>query len=438
MMSAISTAGGISRERVELGHWVYSAWKHLRSYRQTDVASFEATTLAGKACDLLGRMRQLSPYQLPALHPLIRDAGISRLEFTNTILPILEALGILQVARLGNAVHTVLAQVLSQTDVMDQTGRCWEHLDPDAVERGALFLLRRTADLPMTREEASGFLVMQNLTDEEAARAIEMAVSVELVRVRHIADLSADFIYNDFLWGEDIDRTTKALAAVKPAVRTSLRSLFEELHKHEGRPTAEIESAEPALVDMAIAQGLIEATEITTKDGKTARFHFTPRFRGYGVSQDEVPDELDQVKLVVASFAFSTRYAKWKLRDPDQFLGALIDRGYAGNATPIGTDYGSMERQKIVNVEPTSAGSGRYRFIAVKRDTLIEARDTMRAGMLLSFGPSGSGSALLKEPYAFTDPIRTRQRARETAPRPLYDADLLAAVREAAQREGFR
>lgn len=382
-------------------------------------------------------MRNLTPYGLTALRPLFIDAGISRLECNNTLMPLLESLGIFQVSRLGGNVHSVQAQVLSQADVMDQTARCWDTLDPEPAERGALELLRRTADLPLTRQEAAELLVTYGLAEEEAAQAMELALSVGLVYLRDVPELGSQFLYNDFLWGEDIDRTTRALGALQPARRTALRSLLEELHEHEGRPTSEIESAEPGLVGTAVAQGLVEATEIKTTDGKTATFHFTPRFRGYGVSKDEIPDALDQVKLVIASFAFSTRYPKYKLTDPERFLNSLINRGYAGNATPIGTDYGAMEKQKIVNVEPVEPGSARYRFIAVKRDTLVEARDTMNAGALLLPAPRGSSSALLKEPYGFTDPVRTRQHAREGGARPLYDAELLAAFREAAQQEGF-
>jgi hypothetical protein len=84
---------GISPARAERGRWVYSAWKHLRNFDQQAVAPFEATSLAGKTCDLLGRMRQLAPYGPAALRPLLADAGITRLEFKNTLLPLLETLG---------------------------------------------------------------------------------------------------------------------------------------------------------------------------------------------------------------------------------------------------------------------------------------------------------------------------------------------------------
>lgn len=429
----------ISPEKIEQGRWIYSAWKHLRHYKAQAVASFEATAIAGRACDLLGRMRQLAPYSVQALVPLARDAGIARQELRTTLLPTLEALNIVRVERHGSTVANVTALVISQDDVMDQVARLWDHLDPEAPERGALVLLQRTATLPLLRDEAGAALVEAGLDEEEAEQAIELAFAHDLVRASHVADLGADVLYNDFLWGENIDRVGPALASLKADIRDGLRSLLEELHKHEGRPSAEIESASPDLVRLAISQGIIDATEIKTTGGRAATFHFTPLFRGFGVSRDHVPDALDQVKLVIASFAFSTRYATFRLRDPEVFLDSLISRGYAGNASPIATDYGAMEKQKIVSVEQVAPGSSRYRFRSVKRDTLIEARDTMRAGALLLPNPRGNLNALLREPpQGFSDPIATRQQlAREAGSTPLFDASLLAAIREAAQQEGF-
>jgi hypothetical protein len=430
---------GIDPARVEEGRWIYSAWKHLRVFASVQTAAaFEATILAGKIGDLLGRLRQLSAYTLAALTPLAKDAGMTKRELTSTALPVLETLGIVQIERRGTQIANVRAFVLSQDDVMDQLARIFDHVDPEPIERGALVLLAQTATLPLTRAEAAMELSRSGLSDEEGAQAIELALAHQLVHMRHVADFAEDFLYNDFLWGENVERTTAALGALPADLRSGLRSLLEEVHAHEGRPAREIESASPELVQLAINQGLIDATQITTAEGKQATFHFTPRFRGFGVSRDEAPDVLDQVKLVIASFAFATRYARFKLSQPEVFLDSLIDRGYAGNATPIGTDYGAMEKQKIVNVEPVVPGSSRYRFLAVKRDTLVEARDTMRAGALLLPNPRGSSSSFLREPQAFTDPVATRERARQPGQRPLHDEELLAAIRDAAQQDRFR
>jgi hypothetical protein len=434
------STGLISAPRVELGRWVYSAWKHLRGYSAQTAATFEATVLAGKCCDLLGRMREVGTHSTKTLLPLAKDAGLARNELTNTVLPLLQTLGIVQVDLSGTKIVGVRAFVLSQDDVMDQVGRIWEALDPEPAERAAICVLAETANLPLTRDEATEACVRAGISEVDAAVGIELALAHDLVREMHVADFDADFLYNDFLWGENIQHISSALAALPADRRDALRSLMEELHEHEGRPVEEIESAAPDLVKLAATHGLIDATEITTALGKTATFHFTPRFRGFGVSRDDVPDVLDQVKLVVASFAFSTRYARFKLSDPDRFLSRLIEDGYAGNASPIGTDYGAMERQKIVNVEPTSPGSSRHRFRAVKRDTLIEARDTMRAGaLLLPTSSSGrAGGRSLLEPRSFSDPVATRQRfAREAGERPLHSQALLAAIRDAAQQDHF-
>jgi hypothetical protein len=434
------STGLINAQRVELGRWVYSAWKHLRGYSAQTTASFEATVLAGKVCDLLGRMREIGTHSMKTLAPLAKDAGLAKAELTNTVLPMLSTLGIVQLEQSGTKIVKVQVFVLSQDDVMDQVGRVWEALEPEPEERAALAVLAETANLPLTRDEAAEACTRVGVSEAEAKRGIELALAHDLVRETHVADFATDFLYNDFLWGENIQHVSEALAALPADRRDALRSLMEELHKHEGRPVEEIESASPDLVKLAATQGLVDATEITTAIGKKATFHFTPRFRGIGVSRDDVPDVLDQVKLVVASFAFSTRYASNKLKDPDLFLRRLIENGYAGNASPIGTDYGAMERQKIVNVEPTSPGSSLHRFVALKRDTLIEARDTMRAGALLLPTPSGrAGGGSLMEPRSFSDPVATRQRmAREVGERPLHNESLLAAIRNAAQQDRFR
>jgi hypothetical protein len=114
---------GISPAGVDLGRWVYSAWKHLRTFDQRAITSFEATSLAGRACDLLGRMRLLVAYSPSALRPLYSDAGITRSEFSNILLPLLEGLGIFQVTRYpDNRVYSIQAVVLSQADVMATPG----------------------------------------------------------------------------------------------------------------------------------------------------------------------------------------------------------------------------------------------------------------------------------------------------------------------------
>jgi hypothetical protein len=90
------------------------------------------------------------------------------------------------------------------------------------------------------------------------------------------------------------------------------------------------------------------------------------------------------------------------------FLTRLIDDGVAGRAKPIATDYGALEKQQIVSVEPIFPGAWAHRFVAVKRDSLIAARDTMLAGEVVG-GPAAPGDPLLRS-RSFRDPVHARIR----------------------------
>ena len=426
--------------QVEFGRWIYSAWKHLRTFRVDDAVRFEATGIAGKGADLLGRLRGLETYTPKHVRSLAQDVGITNRELQDTIVPRLEELGILQVTRdsAGRA-RELRAVVIGEDDVMAQVARLWMHLDPDASERGALCLLGKVASLPCTEDEALAACTDEGLAEEEARLALELAEGHALVMRRHVSDFNCDFLYNDFLWGENIDQTAEALAGLPVDVRAGIRSLLEELHQNEGRPLKDIESVSPDLVELAVRHGIVERTEIVTKNGRKGTFHFTPRFQGFGVARRDMPDVLDQVRLVIASFTFATRYAQYKLRDPEVFLQALIDRGEAGNATVIATDYGALQKQDIVGVVPVKDGSRYHRFVARKKDALIAALDTMRAGSLQHpTKGSGSGAGLL-QPRGFSDPVATRLRlGKEATDMPLYEEELLAAFRDAAQQDKFR
>ncbi len=129
--------------------------------------------------------------------------------------------------------------------------------------------------------------------------------------------------------------------------------------------------------------------------------------RGFGVTKDDLPDELDQIRLVIASFSFAQYHATNRLADPVSFLDKLISAGVAGSAQPIATDYGALEKQQIVAVEPIFHGARNHRFRVVKQDALIAARDTMIAGEVVGPVARSDGDSLL-DSRQFRDPVHSR------------------------------
>lgn len=96
-------------------------------------------------------------------------------------------------------------------------------------------------------------------------------------------------------------------------------------------------------------------------------------------------DHLDLVKKALSNFRFSERYAKYTLKNIEDFLSSLLDRGFAGMATPIGTDYRNLELSGIVKVEKIPRDSiGRYRLWLLKRDVIEDVLNIVRGNIALT------------------------------------------------------
>lgn len=181
------------------GRWIYAAWKHLRRYDATAVGLMGATALAGKAGDLLGRLRMLASYDHANLVTLALDAGISKFELDTLVIPRLESSGALQVRRdQANQIAGVIPLVLGETDVLEHVATVWDTLDATPEEAGALEVLRACSEIPRTHDELLERCATADLDEEQSERAVERAVSVALVKRRHVAEAGLDLYFNEY------------------------------------------------------------------------------------------------------------------------------------------------------------------------------------------------------------------------------------------------
>jgi hypothetical protein len=236
-------------ELVVRGRWIFAAWKHVRRYDVTAQTRMSATAHSGRAGDLLGRLRMLRSYEMRGLMALASDAGISPPELANITLPALEAAGGLQRQRDANdTVVAVLPLAVDQDDVMAITRSVWEAMLPQAHERAALEILEAASQLPRTAAELMERCTSVGLDEREARRGLELAVAVGLVRQRLVTDVGEDLFYNEYLWGDSIERTADALGRLRSETKEGLVSLLDELPEIEGRPTPPTSSSsEPSL-----------------------------------------------------------------------------------------------------------------------------------------------------------------------------------------------
>lgn len=90
-------------------------------------------------------------------------------------------------------------------------------------------------------------------------------------------------------------------------------------------------------------------------------------------------DNLDQVKKTLANFRFAERYSKFKLTDLTRFFESLLERGFAGDATPIGTDYRNLELAGILKVERTHGDY--HRLWMLKKDVIEDTLKVLKGSV---------------------------------------------------------
>ena len=154
-----------------------------------------------------------------------------------------------------------------------------------------------------------------------------------------------------------------------------LENVVTFLHNNPGNPLPVVRQylkIDHITLNLLAKYGLLEPLKLDVH-GDSKNYIFSPQ----STLSREDKDHLDLVKTTIANFRFGEYYSKKRrLRSLDEFLSSMLDRGFAGWAEPIGTDYQTLEKMGIVNVRRVSGN--KYRFWMIKRDVIEDARDIIR------------------------------------------------------------
>lgn len=139
------------------------------------------------------------------------------------------------------------------------------------------------------------------------------------------------------------------------------------------------------VLDILNQSGIIDPLKLNVKGDEKAYLFSTDL-----LSDRKDQDHFDLVKMTLANFRYGQYYSKIStLRRLDDFLSSLLDRGFAGRATAIGTDYKNLEIAGIVKVRDVVGGL--CRFWLLKRDVIEDARSVLRGNIPITSNLSVSG-----------------------------------------------
>jgi hypothetical protein len=153
-----------------------------------------------------------------------------------------------------------------------------------------------------------------------------------------------------------------------------LENIVEFLQNNPGNPLPVVSqrlNAKENSLYLLCKYGILEPIKLEVQ-GDAKEYLFSPT----STLSREDKDHFDLVKMTLANFRFGEYYSKktrlWSL---DKFFTRILDKGFAGSAEAIGTDYQNLEN-KVVRVQKIDGTN--YRFWLLKRDVIEDARNIMR------------------------------------------------------------
>jgi hypothetical protein len=274
-------------------------------------------------------------------------------------------------------------------------------LGPTPEERAVLVLLDLATKVPTTK--ATAFSQITDQRGKVIEVALELATVYNIVREAAGEGIAEPMIYSPTIWGAHIGKAGKALSHMDATERTVLMELVNQVSKFQGMPEIAAtnwvkKQGQSTLVEFAVSIGLLDRTEILTKEGKRQTFLTTPHLYGE-IAAAHGRDVCDRVRLFLDSIRHGQHYGAWitgRIKDPVVLLDKLLSNREIGPCTAIGHDYILVEKAGIVTVSPHSWKRNQYVMKLVQDDTVQVIRDILAQphgfsafGLITRVGPAG-------------------------------------------------
>jgi hypothetical protein len=344
-------------------------------------AYFGVTRLVGQTGLFLSSLRSQTRIEWRKFVALAAHSFIDIPTLKLNVKPWLESQGYIEVHG-TNDTDTVICNVLDYDAILRSISEFWRSLGPSVEELLVLEILDQGIRIPTAKSDAFNFL--SSNSEDKVNRALDLASGYGIVKVIDVHGMGEPIIYSPLIWGDNIGKASRALSHLDNNKRALLLTLIESIRGYQGGPEEAAKkwatkNGEPALVEFAVNLGLLDRTEILTKEGGITSFLTTPHLYGE-LAATQGKDVCDRIRLFLDSIRHGQHYGHWytgRIQDPVTLLGKLIDTGEIGPCTAIGRDYVLVERAGVVKVKPSASRPGQFSMHVVQTDTVQLIRDIL-------------------------------------------------------------
>jgi len=379
---------------------------------------YRATLPTGKSIRLLISLQGQDKINFSALNAIAHsEIGISSFELRSSYLPLFQDWGFVNVYD-----DYIEENIGTRDQILDRASDFWHSLDPHPVERLSINVFDMTARLPQTQD------VTQTILDQYSGTECDSCLS-------HLrgSGLLDEFSYKDTAWfyspeifGENFEKVISYLSAQAEETRKKINELIGTVTEDQGIPLNALTSKYgEKMPNQVSGVGILYGYPLHIGDSSNT-FYFTPDLRSR-FEREGRGDKFEIIKPGVAHFQYAhklapSRTGRLKL-NPSVLIDRLLTRGFAGDATAIGTDYELLVKKGLVKIEST--GGNRYRFLLpdsrekiADLEAIRDAFDTKQIVPKIDFSSLGIQGKITTQDslvYRSTNLIQSRKLAQQFA-----------------------
>lgn len=422
----------------EIGRCTIQVAKTLRGFRVDDAKIaqyFSVTLLAGKLGLFAAALRSQGDIVPEKFNTLAAHQAIGAFDRARVVQFLRDA-GLLEVREVQGKVVGYHSTALAYERILNATAKFLQESDPTKAEIAVIALLAATDQLPLKKNDA-----LQHLSREFGPKvaqiAYQLAIGYKVVKEAKFKAPSEPLVYSPSIWGRIVQRMGNVLVALDPTKREVLLFLVSKVQSHQGIPEQFIRNEAKQqgvedLLNMAIGVGILNRTEIITRDGRTTAFLSSPHYYAH-LEEEFGKDICDRVKLFLDSIRNGQHFGRpetGRIYNPPRLLEKLLNTGEVGPCTAIGKDYVLVEKEGIVQARPVSKGSGQHVMELIQRDTVKKVYEFLTASSAAE-GSQIYGPALFSAESSFRSEEEVRALAGEL-PQPMAEVeqDIIRRIRE--------
>lgn len=424
-----------------IGSLIIEEQKHLQEYSDPALRYYTNTIRAGQVGRLLGKLRKQEVITPEKLQIFAADIGIyDEGMLTRVMVPELNKTGVVEIYEANGSITKIEENIGSEEEILKILGELWDSSNPSDEERISIDAINVCSEIPRLKSEL--IEEISSLGFNSCELGIGLATKFEMLQEHEIPGVPEPVFHTPYYARENTQKIVHTIGRLDSETRRNAEHILGLVSQNQSTPLSLIKNVPADLINSMQLVGLLDCTKVETASGASEKFLFTPAMWN-PLQKSTYYDEQEHVRALLSCVKFGQISpsemdgARYRIKMPDRYLNALIQRGKVGPSSPIGSDYIVLEREGIVRVEESSK-KGQYEMHLIKEDVARRALRIITQGRDIPVDESIEGTRMLSEQKGFDNPVQDRlNSAARLKRRPTGNSEIVMRKLLEEMRGGF-